>query len=154
MRRFVADDAGVNEVVGYILTFALSAIILLVSIQSFTLARENSDSVITGVELKTIATRVSTRVVEAGLMSQEFPNSTYTVVVQIPKDLNGHPYYIDAYNNAIIATAAETGVSASASTFRLEKITNLDVNGRVHSSEERVVIVYTNSTQPTITIRG
>lgn len=159
MRRlFARDDSGVSEVVGYILTFALSAIILLISVQSFTLARSNSDSVIMAVELKSLATRVSSRVIEAGLVSHEFPDATYSVTIQIPKDLHGVPYYIEAYQgvsgnpSAIYAISYDQSIVTSASILRLEE-TGLQIEGRVESSEEHVVITYTANTGK-ITISG
>ncbi len=144
-RQLSRDDRGVTEVIGYILTFALSAIILLISVQSFTVARENSDAVTTAVELKAIASRVATHVVEAGLISQEFPNSTYDVTINVPQDLNGHGYTIEATSTAIIVATIDGTARAEATTFRLDAISNVAVSGTVYSSNEVVRITYSLS---------
>lgn len=152
-RRFRSDDRGVNEIVGYILTFALSAIILLISVQSFTVARQNSDSVITAVELKAIANRVATRVVEAAQLSQEFPNATYSVTINVPQDLNGHPYYVQLDGNRVYAVTSNGDAAAEATLFNLPA-TGLSVTGTVQSSAERIIITYAApGGAPTISIR-
>lgn len=141
-RRFLRrNDAAVSEVVGYILTFALSAIILLISVQSFTVARQNSDAVVTAVELKAIANRVANRIVEAGQISDEFPNATYTVTVNIPQDLNGHPYFIQVFPDRVFASTMDGMATAEATTFRLDA-TSVSVSGKAYSSEERILVTY------------
>jgi hypothetical protein len=154
-RVFRRDDQAVTEVVGYILTFALSAIILLISVQSFTVARQNSDGVVTAVELKAIASRVATRVIEAGLVSQEFPNSTFTMVINIPQELNGHEYTVVVDSEKVTVTALDGTAVAEATTLRLDAISGLQVSGAtVYSSNERVTIEYSLvGTQPIISIR-
>lgn len=145
-RSSFARDEGVSEVVGYILTFALSAIILLISVQSFTVARNNSDGVVTGVELKSIANRVASRVIEAGLVSQEFENSTFNVTIAIPKDLNGHEYTVEVDNEEVTVRAIDGTATATASTLRLDAVADLQVSGaKVYSSNERITILYTKS---------
>lgn len=152
-RAFRRDDRGVNEVVGYILTFALSAIILLISVQSFTVARQNSDSVVTAVELKAIANRVAARVVEAAQLSEEFPNATYSVTLNIPQDLNGHPYYVELDENRVLAVTDGGEAAAEATLFNINE-TSITVSGKVHSSNERIIVTFSaTSGAPVISIR-
>lgn len=140
MRR-LRDDA-VSEIVGFILTFALSAVFLIISLQSFHAAQENSDAVVTAVELKAIADRVAGRVVEAGLVASEFPNATVRLTENLPKDLNGHPYVVEATPEAIVVKAQDIGLTATATTFKLDAVAGLRVSGTAPSSAERVVITY------------
>lgn len=141
-RLFQRDDSGVSELIGFILSFALSAVFLLIALGSFYTARENTDAVVTGVELKTIANRVAEHIVEAGLVSQEFPNATLNVTVALPQDLNGHPYYVEATPSAIYANTTDGTLSAQATTFKLDAVTGVSVNGRVYSSNEVLIVSY------------
>lgn len=141
-RRFGRNDEAVTEVIGFVLSFALSAVFLMISLNTFFVARTNSDDVVTAAELKTIADRVASRVVEAGLIGAEFPNATLNVTLDIPQDLNGHLYYIEARPYGIYANASDIGLSALATTFNLDAVEGFHVDGLVYSSAERLVITY------------
>lgn len=156
-RSLRRDDGAVTEVIGYVLSFALSAIFLLVALNLFYTAKGNTEDVVAAVELRSIADRVATRVVEAGLASQEFPAASFEYTINIPQSLNGRPYYleIDPDTFAIDGATHDGLLSASSTTFKLDTIVGLVVDGRVESSNERVVIRYTAvGGSPTITIQG
>lgn len=131
-----------SEVLGFILSFALSAVFLMIALNSFYAAKGNTEAVVTAVELRAIADRVAARVVEAGLIGQEFPNATYNVTLPIPVELNGLPYYVNATATAIYVNATNGELSASASTLRLDAVTGFAVFGRAESSNGHVTVTY------------
>lgn len=137
-----------SEVVGFVLSFALSAIFLLIAMNSFWVAKDNTDSVVTAVELKTIANRVSSRIVEASLVAQEFPNSTLHMTVPLPQELNGRPYFVKATASEVVVYSADGTLSASATTFKLEAVPNIRVSGLVPSSNEVLVVTYSLQPNP------
>lgn len=141
MRRR-GDDQAVSEVLGFVLSFALSAVFLMIALSSFYTARNNTEAVVSAVELRAIADRVASRVIEAGLIGQEFPNATYNVTVAIPTDLSGQPYYVVATATTVFVNATSGDISASASTLRLDAVTGFAVSGRAESSNGRVTIIY------------
>ncbi len=149
------DDRGVSEVIGFVLSFALSAIFLLIAMNSFWAAKDNTDGVVTAVELKTIANRVAARVVEAGITAQEFPNATLHLTVALPQELNGHLYYVEATPSMVYVRSTDGAFSASATTFKLDAVAGLQVRGVVHSSDERLIVTYSlQGGAPTIRIHG
>lgn len=149
------NDDGVSEVIGFVLSFALSAVFLLIAMNSFWVAKDNTDGVVTAVELKTIANRVAARIVEAGLSAQEFPNATLNLTVALPQELNGHLYYVNATASMVYVRSTDGTLSASATTFKLDAVTNMTVSGRVDSSSERLVVTYSlQSGKPNIRIHG
>lgn len=153
MRR--RDDEAVSEVLGFVLTFALSAIFLMIALSSFYAARNNSEGVVAGVELKAIADRVAARIVEVGLIGQEFPNVVATFTISIPQSIGDQPYYVDAATSKVTATTLGGDISAEATTLKLDAVTGFVVTGRAHSSNEHVTISYAlTSGNPTITISG
>lgn len=144
MRRLTRDDSGVSEVIGFVLSFALSAMFLMISLNTFFLAKNNSDDVVTAAELKTIADRVAARIVEAGLIGGEFPNATLNVTINIPQSLNGHPYYVEARPYGVFANTTDLPLSATATTFKLDAVVGFTVDGTVYSGGERLVIEYSD----------
>jgi hypothetical protein len=141
------DDEGVSEVIGYILSFALSAVFLMIALSSFWTARNNTDGVLAGSELKAIADRVAGRIVEAGLVGQEFQNATFNATVPLPKEINGHPFMVVATNATIYVNATDADFKATATTFNLQSLSGFYVWGTAYSSNERLLITY--SLQPT-----
>lgn len=156
LARLLSQDAAVTEVIGYVLSFALSAIFLLISLSVFDAARGNTDHVVTGVELRTIADRVAGRIVEMGLVSQEFPNATMDVTLVVPQSLDGTLYTVVASKESIRVSTDDGALSATATTYKSEALPNIDITGSVGSSNERVHLHYellaNNSRQ--IQIRG
>lgn len=143
MRRGLrGDDSAVSEIIGFVLSFALSAVFLLIAMNSFWVAKDNTDGVVTAVELKTIANRVATRIVEAGLTAQEFPNATFNVTVPLPQELNGRPYYVEARAWAVYVNSTDGTLTANSTTFKLDAVDKVLVTGRVHSSNEMLVVSY------------
>lgn len=144
MRRFRRNDEAVTEVIGYVLSFALSAIFLLIALNVFTAARANTDHVVTGVELRTIADRIAGRIVEMGLVSVEFENVTMDVSLIIPQSLNGRLYTITASTDYSEITAAtnDGALNASATTYNTEALPYIEVLGSVDSSNEIVRLHY------------
>ncbi|HUR69060.1 MAG TPA: hypothetical protein VM370_07420 [Candidatus Thermoplasmatota archaeon] len=149
-RLFGRRDEAVTEVIGYVLSFALSAIFLLLALNVFWAARANTEAVTTGVELKTIADRVAARIVEMGAIAQEFPNATMNATLVIPQSLSGKIYTIEAQSDEVTARLNDGSLSFAATTFKLDE-TGVDVDGDVDSSNERVIIEYHNGI---ITILG
>lgn len=157
MRRalFRRDDSAVTEVIGYVLSFALSAVFLLIALNLFYTAKGNTEAVVEGVELRSIADRVSGRIVEAGLISQEFPNATMNYTINIPQSLDGKPYKIVAAADKVTASTIDGTLMATSTTFKLEVIAGMTVSGTVQSSSERVIVTYKLAGgSPTIIIHG
>lgn len=145
-RKRRRNDEAVTEVIGYVLSFALSAVFLLIALNVFYTARGNTDDVVTGVELKTIASRIAGRIVEAGLISQEFENATLDLVVVIPQALNGRGYEITATSALVTVSTSDGTLAATATTFKLDAQTDVSVTTAtglpLQSSSERVRVHY------------
>ena len=136
------NDEGVTEVIGYVLSFALSAIFLLIALNVFSAARGNTEHVVTGVELKTLADRVAGHIVELGQVSQEFPNATMEIALVVPQSLNGKLYTITATAPSIRAQTNDGAIFAESTTYRSEVLPNIAISGSADSSNERVVLRY------------
>lgn len=136
-----ARDEAVTEVIGYVLSFAISAIFLLIALNVFYQARANTEEVLTGVELKSIADKVASHIVAAGLVGQEFPNATLQERFDIPKDLNGRGYNVTGTSTEVKVATVDGGLSATATTLKLDA-SGITVSGTVYSSQERITVTY------------
>lgn len=146
------NDHAVNEVVGYIIMFAVSSIILIVAVRSLTEAREGAEEVVSAVEFKNLANRVSARVVQAGIVAQDFPEASFSTTLNLPSDVDGRPYYIQATSVAVYVNASKNDVTVNATTFKLDALATLQVyvedallEARVRSHEETLVVKYVPS---------
>lgn len=144
-RLFRRDDRGVTEVLGFVLMFALSSIVLITSVQAFNEAKTNADGVVSGVELRGVANRVSTRVVQAALLSEDFPNASIRVEMRIPEAIGTGPYWVETAssggNTVIEAESADGSYSATASVFNVDKIVSEIAAGRMYSGNASLAVV-------------
>lgn len=116
----MGDDA-VQEVIGFILMFALSSVILLISVNAFTAAKGDSEAVLAAAEMKAVATRISSRLVEAGIVSQDFPDSRFNVTIDVPRQVAGYEYKVEIYSKAVNVTGLTgTPPPTTSTTFRLD----------------------------------
>lgn len=145
-RLFRRNDKAVTEVIGYVLSFALSAIFLLIALNVFSAARGNTEHVVTGVELKTIADRVAGHVVELGLVSQEFPNATMEIRLVIPQSLNGKLYTVTATAAKVSAATNDAQITVDSTTYKTESLPDIAVGGDVDSSNEQLRLRYSYET--------
>lgn len=140
------DDGAVTEVIGFILMFALSALILIVSMRAFNAAQANSNDLVAAVELRNIANRLSSRVVQAAIVSQEFPHADFDVTVKVPMDIAGYHYSVRFRDrdgtgltplDPIVYAVTEgenlygqgAAITGEASTFRIDQVKVENVNG-------------------------
>lgn len=134
-RELQRDDRAVTEVVGFLLMFALSAVILALSLRAFDVTQDHADRLASGVEMRSVANRVATRIVQAGVFSQEVPNATFTVDLRLPEQIGDFAYYVKATPNTVYVNATNERVRTNATTFRTEAVQDLTVAGKVFSSE-------------------
>ncbi len=138
----VGRDGGTVEVIGFILTFAISAVVLTISTQAFRGAQDQTDALVTGVELRGIADRVASRVLQAGSLAQEFPNATLSVRVRAPVSAAGHPFAVEGERDRVWANATDDSFTANSTTYKLEVVPLLDVTGRVPSGRNWLRVEY------------
>lgn len=141
-RRSRSDDAATVEVIGFILAFALSSVLLVYSTQAFMRSQETTDHVVAGVELRAVANRVSTRILQAGIIAEDFPNATYTLRVRIPEDTVGRPYQLNATEANVTASLVLETLATNATTYKLDALDHLYVDGGVYSSAKQIEVTY------------
>lgn len=142
LSRFGVDDRAVNEVVGFILMFAVSSVVLVISTQGFLAAKQNTDHMIQGVELGNVASRVASRVVHAGSVAEEFPNATFSSSLRIPATAHGEPYEVSVTGERVRASLQRASLAAESTTYNLVDVTNLRITGEATAERERFVIDY------------
>lgn len=137
--------------IGFILAFAISAVLLVVSVQAFSRARETTESIVTGVELRGIANRVATRISQAGVVAQELPNATITFRIPVSTDLGGTPYHATAYSTNVTAFTTGELLEGNATLYKLHVIPYLRIGGEAQSSTGWMNITYSYTRNVTTT---
>lgn len=148
------DDRAVSDVIGFILAFAISAVLLVVSVQAFTRSRETTEAVVTAVELRGISNRIATRISQAGVVAQELPNASITFRVPVETDLAGTPYYAIAYPTDVRANTTGGLVTGNATLYKLHVVPNLRIGGLAHAGSGWMEVTYSytqNVTWPAMT---
>ncbi|MHB8605557.1 MAG: hypothetical protein ACYDCK_09925 [Thermoplasmatota archaeon] len=139
------SDAAVSEIIGYMLAFALSSVILVLSLRSFVTARDSSNAIVTGVELKGVADRISTRIVQEAVISQAFPNATINLTTHVDPTFAGQYYTMTATKFSTYANTSGQGAvyaTGNSTNYKIDALPNIKVEGVVGSSNEWVVVSY------------
>ncbi|MHB8584587.1 MAG: hypothetical protein ACYDDF_01945 [Thermoplasmatota archaeon] len=143
------SDAGVSEVVGFILMFGLSAIILIISVQSFTTAENTSNAMLAGAEMKGVADRIATRLVQVGIIYQQFPNASANITLTVPPTIAGKSYAATITPTTVYVNTTDASAEATSSTFHLDAYSAADpcflVKGTVPSSWGAFIVSYSPS---------
>lgn len=145
-RAMARREEAVSEILGYILMFALSSVILVVSLQSFTSAKQGSEDIVSSVEMRSLADRVSARLLEASKVAQEFPNATYNITLRVPTTIGGETYRVSTTSTLVTVETLNGGTRATASTYKLDAIPDLRVGGAVYSSDGHITVRYEKDT--------
>lgn len=127
------EDAAVTEVIGFIMMFALSAIILVFSLRAFDVTQTETDREVAEVQLEALADEVASRVVQAGLASEKFPNATFKVDVRLPDAIKGYGYTVTGTNATVYANTTDGQVTTNSTTFKTDALEDVWVHGTVYS---------------------
>jgi len=142
LRAFARRDEAVNEVMGYIMMFLLSAVVLVMSLQSFTASKESSEEIVATAEAQSLANRVAGHLLEMSKAADEFPNASYSVTFTVPEQIAGEPYYVEATPASVAVETVSGSLRATSSTYKLDTIPGLTLGGRTHSGDGRIAIHY------------
>lgn len=135
-------DTAVSEVLGFIMMFALSAIILIFTMRAFDITHTRTREASAEVQLQGLADRVSSRVVQAGLVSERFPNSTFDVEVDLPERVEGFDYRVTGTNSTIHVNSTDGQITRNSTTFETEAIDGVWVHGTVYSGPYDLEVTY------------
>lgn len=103
------EDA-VSEVVGFLITFGIIAILLVASMLAFNQAQERAEARVVAIQVDSIAQRVAGVVVETGLFVESQDTAATTVVsilVELPNDLQGNGYQVTLTPGSVVVTSAK-----------------------------------------------
>ncbi len=120
-RPLRGDDAGASEVVGYILAFGITSMMLVASFLTFNAARSRTEDRILQVEASSLAHRVADAVVQIGLYQERHPTGAATAAsgrlrLDLPSSIENRGYRIELCDPAAGAAAnAKCGQSVCAS---------------------------------------
>lgn len=106
-RRFGDDERGVSEAVGYIITFGISTIVLVTSLQAFMVIQGHTDSIAMDRTVEEVSAHVALAVEEALRAGSNYPDASFSMAVTVPREVNGITYRIDLYQDEVWVTSVD-----------------------------------------------
>ncbi|MES2153998.1 MAG: hypothetical protein V4510_02595 [bacterium] len=89
------DETAVSEIIGYILVFAIVAVLLILGMLAFNKAQNDARRNVIDLRAQSAATRVSSLVVEASLLAETQGTTTaMRFLAPLPEDLEGFSYTV------------------------------------------------------------
>jgi hypothetical protein len=105
------DDRAVSEVVGYILTFGILSMILIISMMSFNIARESAVDRAVLTTSQSIAERVKAQVFSAAQFAEEFADQQVQLQTNLalPQAIEGRSYTMAITGGDSVVTVPRHG---------------------------------------------
>jgi hypothetical protein len=140
-RALRRDDAAVSEVIGYIMVFALSAGVLILSLQAFMLSRDTTDNLRAAQTLRIVSERVAAEVQQASIVAAEMSDASYEGQVSLPT-LSGRSFYIQAWGDRVYANSTDGRILAESGVLNVQELGSLTLQGTVQGSQGYVKVRY------------
>ncbi len=105
------DRRGVSEVVGYMIAFGMSSIILVMSLAAFNMMRDHTGDLVADRSVNEVANRVSFAVDEALQAGAQFPESEFSRSLRLPQLDNHESYTVEMGSENVWVNATDAASS-------------------------------------------
>lgn len=129
-----------QEVIGYILAFFLSTVVLLFSMNAFTVTRGSSQLLQAAAELELVANTVASHVARFSTYAEVFPNATASSLLRLPA-VSGVDYYVALGRDNVSVNTTDGRIRTNATTFAAGAL-SLAVDGTAHAQGGLVRLCY------------
>lgn len=140
---FRDDEQGVSEAVGYIITFGISTIVLVTSLQAFLVIQEHTRTVAIDRTVNEVAAQVAFAVDEALRAGATYPDASFSMTVTVPPDVSGEDYRIMLHQGYVWVVATNALQDESAGETR----------GRAQANFVKRAGVDVHCTNPAVTVQ-
>ena len=128
MRCICSDKRGISNVLGYLLSFSVAAIVMVSSVIMTTNIINDRTVAVADLQAQSVANKVADAIVESIVVGQSTPGADYKRTLDIPLDIAGRSYYIEVTNTMVYVNTTDGLVSESCPNYGAESL-NLGVSG-------------------------
>jgi hypothetical protein len=131
-RAFRQDETAVSEVIGYILSFAISFMILVASMATFSIIAEQGDRLAAAAEMRDVSNRVAASVLHAFEVGSnvratqgDVDSSVVTPLVygrslDIPQQVQGFTFGLEIDSRYVYANSTDGSIRVNSTTFKAD----------------------------------
>lgn len=114
-----AHDEAVSEVLGQILMFGILSMVLVLSLMTFNLAKEEAQERVVDTTAGSLAQRISSLVIDTAIFAESFEESDVSLesTVALPEFVENHSYTVQVDGSQVTVTVPGTGAVATSSLF-------------------------------------
>ncbi|HEC86734.1 MAG TPA: DUF2341 domain-containing protein, partial [Thermoplasmatales archaeon] len=149
MRRIRVDRKGVSHLIGFVLIFSLSVVLLAAALFTFNSLVDTKKNDTAREFALEVVNRVSDAIVEAVTSARVLEDSNYTKIVELPS-IEGIDYYVELSNGKVYVNTTDGRISVNKNVYGTEELGFL-LKGKVYGSAGRVKISI-NATQPFLSV--
>lgn len=151
-RTLRGDSSGVSEVVGFLLTFGILSIMLVMSMYAFDVAAQGAEERAVALHAESAAARVAGVIVEVAVLAEQQGSSdpSMAYVVELPEELESYSYEVKlepasgADPDRLVVTVDALDLEVTAPIFSAAAPTSVNI---CSSSVEggRIVVLFDNA---------
>jgi len=139
-RKLLRDSTGVSEVIGYVLTIAVTSTILVTALYVSSQIIDHKVTEAASYQAKALANQIADAIVDAAWVKRSLPNANYERNIRLPDTIAGLSYYVELTDDAIYVNTSDGRVSEKVDTYKLGDL-GMGLHGRVYGGIGSVRIV-------------
>jgi hypothetical protein len=136
---FKTDVKGVSEIVGFILTFTIISAVTSSLIYTTSIFVERRELIASEIVANDIVNYAVNSILECAAIKQTYPNTNCSITIQIPTNINGKEYYIEATAAKIYVNMTNGNIQVNSTTYKQEYLCE-EITGKVYSSGGELTI--------------
>jgi len=163
--RFRCNESGVSEVLGYIMAFFVSFLVLIFSISTFAVVTRNGDFLAAHAEMQDIASRVASRALQVFEIGTEIRNTlgevdsaadgplVYRRSIDVPPEIRGYTFTVAIDPQNAYVNSTDGTIRHVSTTFKAEVVLApaggcttayvvCEVSGSVGAGRDHVAVTY------------
>ena len=141
MRRIIRNNKAVSNVLGYVFSFGIIAVIANYGIWQTATVIEDGKNQAASLEALNIANQIADAVVDAVILSQSSPDAKYTKLLTLPKDLAGKEYNVSITNDEVVVRTHDGEIIERCPNFNTNEL-EFEIRGEVKGGEGGIAITY------------
>jgi len=138
------SDKAVSEVISYVLTFAITSVVVVSTILTTNAVVDSRAKVAAGLQAQIIANQVADGLLSTVLLKQEFPDANYSTTIDIPYQLAssslnglGRPYYIEASGTRVYVNSTDGQIIENSTSYNIEELCS-GISGTAYSGSGKL----------------
>ena len=128
----------VANILGYLFSFTLISMIMLISLMTTTSIVDQKKQEAAGLEAQNVANQISDAMIDTVTVSESLPYAQYYSLLNLPQKFAGLDYNVTLTNEEVTVSTTDGRIQKSTLNYNTENL-QVDISGKLTSGEKSVI---------------